>query len=178
MRVLKKIILSAVAFLTIAGAAGVNAAEANYQVIPLPNSIKPGNGAGFTPNSKTTIVYPKGNVKMQRNAEFLSDYLSQMNEAKLVTATSGNSNAIILQTGLKSANPEAYTLTVGKSSITIKGASEAGVFYGIQTLRKATPIGEKNVIYPAVTISDAPRFEYRGMHLDVARHFFPVSFVK
>ena len=178
MRVLKKIILSAMAFLTIAGAAGVNAAEANYQVIPLPNSIKPGNGAGFTPNSKTTIVYPKGNVKMQRNAEFLSDYLSQMNEAKLVTATSGRSNAIILQTGLKSANPEAYTLTVGKSSITIKGASEAGVFYGIQTLRKATPIGEKNVIYPAVTISDAPRFEYRGMHLDVARHFFPVSFVK
>ena len=123
MRVLKKIILSAMAFLTIAGAAGVNAAEANYQVIPLPNSIKPGNGAGFTPNSKTTIVYPKGNVKMQRNAEFLSDYLSQMNEAKLVTATSGRSNAIILQTGLKSANPEAYTLTVKKSSIIINGAS-------------------------------------------------------
>ncbi len=178
MRVLKKIIFTAVAFLIIAGTASLNAAEANYQVIPLPNSIKPAKGKGFSPNSKTTIVYPKGNVKMQKNAEFLSDYLSQMNEAKFATGTSGKSNAIILQTGLKSANPEAYTLTVGKSSIIIKGASEAGVFYGIQTLRKATPVGEKSVIYPAVTIADAPRFEYRGMHLDIARHFFPVSFVK
>ena len=74
MRVLKKIIFTAVSFLIIAGTASLNAAEANYQVIPLPNSIKPAKGTGFSPNSKTTIVYPKGNVKMQKNAENMKKY--------------------------------------------------------------------------------------------------------
>ena len=61
----------------------------------------------------------------------------------------------------------------------ISGASEAGVFYGIQTLRKSIPVVENSTpVLAEVTISDAPRFDYRGAHFDVSRHFFTVDEVK
>src|SRR5690606_11449806 len=53
------------------------------------------------------------------------------------------------------------------------------LFYGMQTLRQLLPAGPDAARgIPAVTIEDAPRFPYRGMHLDVGRHFFPVAFIK
>ena len=61
----------------------------------------------------------------------------------------------------------------------MKGATEAGVFYGIQTLRKSLPVAVgANISLPAVDIKDAPRFAYRGAHFDTSRHFFTVDEVK
>ena len=66
-------------------------------------------------------------------------------------------------------NPEGYSLEVNKEGIVVKAATDAGIFYGKQTLKQLyTPEG-----YPYVSITDAPRFSYRGLHLDVSRHFFP-----
>ncbi len=153
--------------------------QANYEVIPLPSEIKATQGKSFVFSSSTKIVFPKGNDKMKKNAEFLSEYLQTSTGIKPIVATNAAKNAIILSLGLENKNPEAYQITVSDKAITIKGASEAGVFYGIQTLRKSTPIGENmTVVYLAVTINDQPRFAYRGMMLDVARHFEPVEFVK
>jgi hexosaminidase len=84
---------------------------------------------------------------------------------------------------------ESYHLMVTESGVMIQGASEAGVFYGVQTLRQLLPVeieytdpslvpADVKWTIPGVEIKDHPRFEYRGMHLDVARHFFPVEFVK
>lgn len=77
---------------------------------------------------------------------------------------------------------DAYEIKVDKKGIEITGASEAGVFYGMQTLRKAIHLdeGADNETYtlPYVEIHDSPEFEYRGVHLDCSRHFFPVEFVK
>lgn len=86
-----------------------------------------------------------------------------------------------LQTAVdaKIGNPEGYRLTVTKRGIKIVGGSEAGVFYALQTLRKSLPVDcIENVELPAVVITDQPRFAYRGMHLDCARHFFSVEEVK
>lgn len=70
---------------------------------------------------------------------------------------------------LQEKNPEGYELKVTASGIELKAGSETGLFYGKQTLRQlVTPEG-----IPCVTIQDAPRFPYRGLHLDVSRHFFP-----
>ena len=71
-------------------------------------------------------------------------------------------------------------LTVNKKGVSIEGSTAAGVFYGVQTLRKSIPVGKEitEVSLPAVVIKDEPRFAYRGMMLDCARHFFPVKFVK
>jgi hexosaminidase len=91
-------------------------------------------------------------------------------------APSGESFAITLQ-GSLIAEPESYQLSVQKSGATIRASSDAGLFYGLQTLRQLLDAQAGRAL-PLVEINDAPRFRYRGMHLDVVRHFFPVSFVK
>jgi hexosaminidase len=77
---------------------------------------------------------------------------------------------------------EGYQLTVTPRAITITSATHAGLFYGLQSLRQllyANPAdADAAWVIPAVEIQDQPRFAYRGMHLDVGRHFFPVEFIK
>lgn len=154
--------------------------NADYHVVPLPHEIKAKGESPFVLNAKSRIFYAADNAKMRQNAAFLSDYVEQHTGLKLRTRTGKSSgNAIVLQLGLVSDNPEAYRVEVSRGAITITGASEAGVFYGIQTLRKSMPMsGAGFVTFPAVVINDAPRFSYRGMMLDVARHMFSVDEVK
>ncbi len=158
--------------------------EANYEVIPLPNDIVTREGAPFMLSRNMRIVFPESNEGMQRNAEFLAEFLELSTGIKLsVTPDAGNTGTelevIILSTGLSHDNPEAYRISVDEQAIRIEGASEAAVFHGIQTLRKATPVGNyRAVAFVPVTINDFPRFGHRGMMLDVARHFQPVTFVK
>lgn len=153
--------------------------EANYDVVPLPSEITDLGGEPFKLNSSTKIVYPDGNEKMRKNAEFLSEFLQLSIGIKTdVTPEDSDANFIVLSNNLESNNPEAYEIVVNQDKIEISGSSEAGVFYGIQTLRKATPIGNFAVSFPAVTIKDQPRFGYRGSMLDIARHFQSVDFIK
>lgn len=153
--------------------------QANYEVIPLSQEIKITTG-NFVLNDRTSIVYPKDNKEMQQNANLLAEYIHQMSGKKLkVTDEPVTSNAIILATGLNADNAEAYQLKVTQDNVTITGTSEAGTFYGIQTLRKSLPITNKgDISLPAAEINDYPRFSYRGVHLDVSRHFFPADSVK
>lgn len=153
--------------------------QANYEVIPLPQEIKITTGS-FVLNDRTSIVYPKDNKEMQQNANLLAKYIHQMSGKKLkVIDEPVTSNAIILATGLNADNAEAYQLKVTQDNVTITGTSEAGTFYGIQTLRKSLPITNKgDISLPAAEINDYPRFSYRGVHLDVSRHFFPADSVK
>ncbi|MBO7316360.1 MAG: beta-N-acetylhexosaminidase, partial [Paludibacteraceae bacterium] len=158
-----------------------NVKEASYQVVPLPQEILPQDGANFILSQKTIVVFPADNEKMECNAEFLVEYLAQSVDYKLSTTnTETPNNSIVLKLGLESENPEAYQLTVNADQITIQGASEAGVFYGIQTLRKSIPAvaPKAKICFNPVVINDLPRFKYRGFHLDVARHFASIDFVK
>ena len=148
--------------------------EANYQVIPLPQEVITSEGQPFKLSSATKVVYPEGNDLMARNAEFLGDYLN----LPVITSTSSNEKVIELALGLENDNKEAYRLEVTENKVIITGASEAGVFYGIQTLRKSIPANDRKALLAPVTINDQPRFGYRGVMLDVARHFQPISFIK
>ena len=78
----------------------------------------------------------------------------------------------------KTVGTEGYVLTIGKKGIQIEAADSAGLFYGEQTLYKSLPVDGDTIQLPYAKITDQPRFHYRGMHLDVCRHFFPISFVK
>lgn len=154
--------------------------EANYEVVPLPQKIVASQHPPFLLKSGVKILYPEGNEKMQRNAQFLADYLKTATgkDFRVEAGTEGK-QAIVLTMGNAGAQPEAYNLKVTAKGVSIVGSSEAGVFYGIQTLRKSLPIAPQAVIaLPAVDIADAPRFAYRGAHLDVSRHFFSVEEVK
>ena len=153
--------------------------EANYQIIPIPQEIVMGQDGAFTLANGTKVLYPEGNEKMQKNAQFLADYVKELTGNTLSVEAGTEGKGIILQVTPNEAQPEGYQLTVSADKVVINGGSEAGVFYGIQTLRKSIPAGQGiNVSLPAVEINDAPRFSYRGAMLDVSRHFFTVDEVK
>lgn len=153
---------------------------ANYQVIPIPQEIVMAANGEFALNSNVKIIYPEGNEAMQRNAQYLAGYLKKATGKvyQIETGTEGKGN-ILLQVVSDVEKPEAYQLKVNAEGVVISGASEAGVFYGIQTLRKSIPVLENSTpVLSYVEISDAPRFDYRGAHFDVSRHFFTVEEVK
>lgn len=154
--------------------------SADYRVVPLPNEITPMEGKAFTLDNRVKILYPEGDADMQRNAGFLAGYvLESTGKALAVEAGATGSHAIVLRLGLQTENPEAYLLEVNEDQVTITGSSAAGVFYGIQTLRKSLPVAkDAQVVLPPVRVNDAPRFAYRGMMLDVCRHFFSLDSVK
>jgi len=159
-----------------------HAADANYNVVPLPKSVVMVKGQPFNLTSATTIVYEGTNPEMKRNARFLSEYIQQSTGIKttLLDKRDKKAAAIVLVINPKVQGDEAYRLTVNNKQVTIAASTPAGVFYCIQTLRKSLP-GQTNgadITLPAVDVADAPRFGYRGMMLDCGRHFFPVSFVK
>lgn len=176
----KTVTLALAAACMLSASAAKKASKADFNVVPLPQEIQLTAKKGFTLNKSTRICYPAGNAELRRNAELLADYLRQLTGYSLqITDATAGRNAIVLTAGLKSDNPEAYLITVGSNNVTIDGASPAGNFYGIQTLRKsidATATGD--VLFPAGTVSDAPRFGYRGAHFDTSRHYFPVDSIK
>lgn len=154
--------------------------QANYEVIPLPKEVTPVEKGSFKLSESTVIYCSAEDAVMEKNAQLLAQYIEQSTGMKLQITNQLSSNAIVLFAQLENENPEAYTLTVSSDEIVINGASAAGCFYGIQTLRKSLPVAEKasSVEMPAVEIADAPRFGYRGAHFDVSRHFFTVDEVK
>ena len=138
----------------------------------------------------------KGNFKITENSsvffegeftiagEFLVNYI-QNGSSFLMKNTSEETATIAIKKD--STLPlESYTLSVSDSGIIIKAKDASGAFYAIQTLRQLMPISlekqkgfqEKEFYISKVYIKDAPRFKYRGMHLDVGRHFFSKEFVK
>ncbi|MBQ5752379.1 MAG: beta-N-acetylhexosaminidase, partial [Bacteroidaceae bacterium] len=143
---------------------------ANYQVVPLPMEITETGDEAFQLNSNTQIVHD-GSPQMKRNAEFLAEFIKEKTSRELEVTTTATGKAITLATEEGGEKSEAYRLTANANGITLTGATPAGVFYGVQTLRKAIPFSNgKSVTMPAVIINDAPRFSYRGAHLDVSRH--------
>lgn len=160
------------------------ATPADYrQVVPLPQSVTTVKGAPFVLNAGTTISYTPAHADMARNAAFLAQYVDDMTHLRLAVAEGKGTKGdirLVLNPKLKGTASERYQVTVGAKGIVVTGATPAGVFYGIQTLRKALPVldAADEVTLPAAVITDAPRFGYRGMHLDCSRHFFPVAFVK
>lgn len=180
-------------------------AQANFNVVPRPLSVKTVNDDPFIITSKTRIYCGKSKAE-KRNAAFLAQYIKERTGLELdytpfgqkllnVFANADKSNAdshaiVLLRDASASDNAEGYRLRVGKNGIVICGASDAGVFYGIQTLRKALPHrlvnpnnprlteAQRCTEVPATEICDKPRFAYRGAHLDVSRHFVTADSVR
>ena len=154
--------------------------NSDYEIIPKPLDVNCKGDASFLLKDGVAVIYPENNRKMQDNAEFLVDYVERQTGVKLTShAGMPVDGAICLTLDLSDDNAEAYKLIVNDKRVCISGASEAGVFYGIQTLRKSLPVAQDiNVDLSAVEIYDKPRFAYRGAMLDVARHFYTVDEVK
>jgi hexosaminidase len=152
-----------------------------YQIIPRPLHLTMLKGQ-FLVDSNTKIV---GNEGLKVEGDHLCKLLGLATGKSLKYQSSGAAGNIILKLDSGIINNEAYKLSVTSNKITISGKTPTGVFYGIQTLRQLMPVeierGKKlssELLIPAVEIEDEPKFVYRGMHLDVGRHFFDTEFIK
>lgn len=170
--------LAAMAFLLPSTAAGQTA---DFNIIPRPQQVNVSNDAPFTLSAKTVISLGTNSQDMKRNANMLASYIEQATGIRPAIGKGKSGAAIILTIDKTIANAEGYKLDADAKQIRIAGASAAGVFYGIQTLRKSLPLVNgkaSKVSIPAVHIADAPRFAYRGTHLDVSRHFVTADSVR
>ena len=160
------------------------AQKAQYRVVPLPQSIEETKAESFRLSATTSIqCVDIDDVMMKRNAAFLSEYVEKATGWKLSLIERKKllkQDVITLRLNPSIKESEGYRISINKHSVLIEGSTPNGVFYGIQTFRKSLPLLQdaEMVELPAVVINDAPRFPYRGMHLDTSRHFFPLDFVK
>lgn len=156
--------------------------EQAYHIIPKPASMERSKGS-FLISTKT---YISSIDSLKTEAEFLSEMLGSAIGAQIpFEQGKTGEGGIILKLDENIENEEGYELVVEYNKIIISGKSAKGVFYAIQTLCQLLPTTresgtslEVESSIPAVVIKDEPRFAYRGMMLDVGRHFFPVSFIK
>lgn len=148
-------------------------------IIPAPVSVLRGSGE-FRINQETTFVVPE---EFEDVARMVKEFLEPATGFELGRAAIARGNAISFKENA-SLPDEGYELRVTEDGIEIESKDAAGAFYVIQTLRQLLPPQVfKSVrqnadwVIPCVTISDYPRFRWRGAHLDVARHFMPKEFV-
>lgn len=181
----KKITQSLVIALLIGWATGSHAQSPLPALIPIPVDAQMGKGS-FALTANTAIVAPSGEV--EKIAKYLAGKIAPATGVQMKIAASGNSNVIEMKLN-KDADPvlgdEGYKLEVTTKKITIQANQPAGLFYGVQTLLQLLPkyIEGKTIVntdwqIPAVSITDYPRFGWRGLMLDVSRHFFPKEVVK
>ena len=158
--------------------------RAQYDVVPLPLSIQMQKGEPFLlSNDQVQILAPE---TLKDEAAFLQAYLKDVTGQTFSLASKREKKKSYIELAISPnvAESEGYVLTINKKGVTIVGGSAAGVFYGIQTLRKSLASIDKTAAtssifhLPSSTITDAPRFSWRGMHLDCSRHFWSVDFVK
>ncbi len=161
--------------------------KTDISIIPKPLKIEV-TKQSFSINKNTAIVFQHGDDGFEKAALYLKDeILKNLNLDLKVTTTenySGNNSVVLDQEEDAGIGLEGYLLDVSKKNVSITAQTPNGVFYGVQTLLQllSNDIPEKenqfgNVV-KGVKIYDKPRFEWRGMHLDVCRHFYDKEFVK
>jgi hexosaminidase len=155
-------------------------------VIPQPVRLTPGTGS-FAITSATKIFVGTKNEELRRIGQSLSQEISRatgVTPAVVQTAPGKQRQGSIYLT-LNASNPadslgaEGYTLSVQPAQVTLAASQPAGLFMGVQTLRQLLPVQRgASASLPAMEVIDKPRYSWRGMHLDVCRHFFNTEFVK
>lgn len=148
-------------------------AEQTLSVTPVPMEVNWQRGS-FRPDASTSLWIEAP----EADRSILAEYLQASPLAlKLADSQSGN-QVVLKQTdaleGITS--PEGYVLSVNSDGVRIEALSGAGLFYGVQTLLQMATDAPEGMT--AVTVKDEPRFEYRGIMLDVSRHFRSKEFVK
>lgn len=151
-------------------------------LIPLPAGLNETKST-FTLNENSRIINLNGADSINSVGLYLKDQISFLTGLSLgVDANKSKAaNSIILSFDTEITNSEGYFLEVTDENITIKGAGVSGLFYGVQTLLQLIypqVQSGSEITIPGLVINDAPQFKWRGMHMDVSRHFYSVSFIK
>ena len=180
--------VGAVAGISLAAASPASASDIG--LVPKPVQIEMGRGL-FRLSEECTIRFQGRSTGAKATAEYLAETLRKGLGFSLAVRQAGAQiNGAILLTSEAaddSLGREGYRLEVTPRGVVIRAPTAAGLFYGAQTFRQLLPpetfgsrkvAGKADFSIPCVRIEDYPRFQWRGMHLDVSRHFFDVEFVK
>ena len=158
--------------------AQIEAISIRYPIIPYPAHLVPEKG-DFVINQKTSLVIQ--NESFRQDAIALKLLIKEAGGIMLHDSKTANNNCIILKTDKNIASNEGYHLLITPSKIILSAKEPAGLFWGIETIRQLLPISNsinKELKIPSVEIKDQPTYGWRGMHLDVSRHFFSVDYLK
>jgi hexosaminidase len=172
------------------GVGGFAYAQDNtYNLVPIPAQFMGQNGQ-FSLNAQTQIILTAKDVALKPIAQSLGSAIKAASKLPLPIAVKAAPNAKnVIHVRQNKALPlgaEGYKLSVNADRVILESATPQGAFYGMQTLLQLlpvqvfspTPVENIKWTMPACEIQDKPRFGYRGLMLDVSRHFMPVSFVK
>ena len=146
----------------------------DYNIIPYPNKIIPLKGEYIIKNN-TKIDYPE---VLNNEGDYIKLLLSELSKNKVVLKNNSQDANIKLIIDEKINNNEGYNIIVNNKGVEIRGKNSVGIFYGIQTMRQIIKNTPNGISIPFVKIEDSPKFKYRGMHLDVGRHFFSTKEIK
>jgi hexosaminidase len=148
-------------------------------LIPLPNDVVLATDS-FALSSQTKIV--SFNNKFENELNYFNKFLKSNFdfELKIVSNIPAEGNYIVLtEPDFSAGFLENYNLDVNQNQILFQTEGGAGLFYGLQTLIELMPLQKsKEIKIPCVQIKDAPRYQWRGMHLDCSRHFFSIEEIK
>ncbi|WP_411279479.1 beta-N-acetylhexosaminidase [Gemmatimonas sp.] len=181
-----RLLILAVLLIRPATARAMPVDSSTYAIIPRPVVLTPKRGA-FTLTARTVVHTDAAFTGVARR--FARDVANPTGFDLMVVrrATAGSAAAGgIALVRTPALGPEAYSLDVSPSGVVIKASAPAGAFYGLETLKQLlpaaiyrdAPLGTTVWRAAAVHVEDAPRFSWRGSHLDVARHFESKEFVK
>lgn len=155
---------------------------AQNNIIPAPVQYEMNEGA-FEIGTKLNIAIQNEEVKNLKSIRLFQDYISQLGIESHVTKKQSDKNFIVNINKKNDATigKEGYTLAIDKNNIVLNANHTAGIFNGLQTLKQLLPVARMDnaqIEIPACKITDYPRFKWRGLMLDVSRHFFTVDEVK
>ncbi|WP_407428195.1 family 20 glycosylhydrolase [Arcticibacter sp.] len=165
-------------FILLTGSRGLSQEKPNVALIPEPMETVLSRGS-FNISNKSVIYY--SGEEAREAAGLFNEFLYSNYGFRLKLKAANNPDSYIASILFEASNagqPEEYSLIVKQNQIRLSGDGP-GLFYGVQTLQQLTPpAGKKEISIQALSIKDQPRFGYRGLMLDVSRHFFPLSYVK
>ncbi|GGZ26554.1 beta-N-acetylhexosaminidase [Echinicola pacifica] len=149
-----------------------------YPIIPLPQSVEAREGE-FTLWKNLPISVQSAGVDIRNEVAFLAEVLANHQVSESVNP----SGQIILKIDTSIAAAEGYQLEISTEEIQITAAAPVGLFRGIQTLGQLIPVSANGaapgtINLPAVAIEDYPNYAWRGMHIDVSRHFFTKDYIR
>lgn len=155
------------------------AQKKQINIIPVPVSLQQTEGA-FIINEQTQIEFSTQSKQLQSAANFLRNTIHEISGLSLPINKKAKQKIQLALIKDAAIGEEGYQLIVSTNSIHIKANTPAGIIYGMQTLLQTLPAVRTNakLTVPCMQVTDYPRFKWRGMHLDVSRHFFGPNVIK
>lgn len=180
---LKKSVLALGVMLLLQVARAQDATPSRYGIIPYPQQLVPQAGE-FVITTKTKLVLPAGKTFSNEAAQLQALIKQGLGQA-LPAGTKAGAGTIVFTQNDQLAGEEDYTLQISTQQMQIGARTPTGMFRAIQTLRQLMPVAVEGtttklakIAIPAANITDHPAYGWRGMHLDVSRHFFSIDYLK